>query len=589
MSVWSICDGVLNVPNRFLSCRDEILVKSLRNSVRRDVREKSDCYADVVINCQVSRLDRFMLRFCAVLVVFGVLGVVLSAVTSTGSPVQLIETPPTANGVVFHDANSNRMFDAGEQVLPGIRVSNGSQIVQTDQNGRYEISIEDDTTLFVIKPRNWRTPLDETLLPVFYYHHKPHGSPQLKYAGVEPTGPLPESVDFPLYPQTEPDDFKAILFGDPQPRDQSEVDFIAHDVVEELVGTDASFGVTLGDIAFDNLETMPALNKTIALLGIPWYNVIGNHDINYDARTRKLANETYERIYGPSYYSFDYGPVHFLVLDDIEWNVQENGRGSYRGGIGPEQLEFIKTDLTQIPESQMVVLMMHIPIVDVHDRHGLYRLIEQRSLCISISGHTHTHEHVWISKADGWEGPQPHHHIVNVTVCGSWWSGAPDERGIPHSVMADGGPNGYSILNFNGGNYWLDYHSAGRGSDYQMEIDAPEVVNAADAASTPIYVNFFNGDEHSVVKLRVDNEDWSTLEHVREADPKYVRTFEKENMILEKDSTLWRKLPKPGVSTHLWKGMLPAHISAGTQRIDVQAVDRHGRAFDDHRIIRVEE
>src|SRR5690606_7210489 len=130
-------------------------------------------------------------------------------------------------------------------------------------------------------------------------------------------------------------------------------------------------------------------------------------------------DETFERVFGPSYYSFDYGPVHFLVLDDIEWLVEDsNGRGRYRGGLGEKQMEFIRNDLAGIPHDQLVVLMMHIPLVDVHDRHELYRLIEQRPFCLSIAGHTHHHEHRFITHADGWRGPEPHHHIINVTVCG---------------------------------------------------------------------------------------------------------------------------------------------------------------------------
>ena len=46
--------------------------------------------------------------------------------------------------------------------------------------------------------------------------------------------------------------FRAILFGDPQPCDQKEVDYISRDVVSDLIGTDASFGVTLGDIVNDD-------------------------------------------------------------------------------------------------------------------------------------------------------------------------------------------------------------------------------------------------------------------------------------------------------------------------------------------------
>lgn len=516
------------------------------------------------------------------------MGIGVLSVTGAPQPEQ-VDTPPTATGLVFHDANGNQTFDTGEKVLPGIRVSNGTQITTTDANGRYELPITDDTILFVIKPRNWRTPLNDQLLPQFYFVHKPGGSPLSKYAGVAPTGPLPSSVDFPLYPQEEPENFKAVLFGDPQPRNQQEVDYIAHDVVEELIGTDAAFGVTLGDIVFDDLNVMEGLNKTVALIGIPWYNVVGNHDINYDAKHHKYANETFERVYGPSYYSFDYGPVHFLVLDDIEWVIPQGDRKPhYRGGLGAQQLEFIKTDLAQIPEEQMVVLMMHIPIIGVEDRENLYRLIEKRPLCISISGHTHTHEHVWLTDKDGWNGPKPHHHIINVTVSGSWWSGAPDERGIPHTAMADGGPNGYTMLYFDGSEYRLDYHAAGRSPDYQMEIDAPEAVQQDKTAETFVYANIFNGDQHTNVTLTIADSAPITMEHVREIDPKYQRMFEKEAQALAADKSLWRKLPSPKPSTHLWKCQLPATVPLGTHTITVTAKDRHDRVYTDHQIIRVE-
>jgi hypothetical protein len=332
---------------------------------------------------------------------------------------------------------------------------------------------------------------------------------------------------------------------------------------------------------------MQPLNRTVALLGIPWYNVVGNHDINYDSATRKYANETFERVYGPSYYSFDYGPVHFLVVDNIEWEINpENGRGTYRGGLGPEQLAFIRTDLEQIPEEQLVVLMMHIPLTDTHDRHGLYRLIEQRPFCISISGHTHSHEHVWITGDDGWEGPQPHHHIINVTVCGSWWSGAPDERGIPHTTMADGAPNGYSIISFNGTDYRLDFHAAGRGPGYQMEVDAPEVVGASQLAETIISANVFNGSQNSVVEMRIGDGEWQTMKHTRAIDPKYQRTFDREAALLAKNEA-WRALPEPDPSSHLWRLSLPANVPVGTHAIEVRATDDWDRTFTATRIVRV--
>ncbi len=491
-----------------------------------------------------------------------------------------------AKGIVFHDANGNESYDEGEKPMSGVRVSNGEEVVVTDEDGRYELPVDDGTILFVVKPRNWRTPLNETNNPRFYYVHKPSGSPQGKrYAGVEPTGPLPESVDFPLYPQEEPEKFQAILFGDPQPRTQQEVDWIAHDVVEELIGTDAAFGVTLGDIVFDDLDLFEPQAKAIALIGVPWYNVLGNHDVNYDATSDELSDETFERHYGPNYYSFDYGPAHFVVLDDVEWVVKTPGkRGSYRGGLGEKQLAFVENDLAHVPDEKLVVLLMHIPLTGVTDRHPLYRLIEKRPACISISGHTHTHEHVFIDGKDGWKGPQPHHHIVNVTVSGSWWSGSPDERGIPHTQMRDGGPNGYSILTVEGTDYVLDYKAAGRPADYQMQIAAPEAVATADLEKTDLWVNVFNGSAKSSVEFRVGGGDWSPMTQRRVVDPLFKWISEYETKMLHRP---WRALPKPANSSHLWHAKLPADLPVGVHVVEVRAKDMWGRVYEDKRVIRV--
>lgn len=492
----------------------------------------------------------------------------------------------TARGRVYHDLNQNQKFDAGERLLPGIKVSNGREIVVTDGNGAYELPVDDDTIVFVIKPRGWRTPLNADNLPQFFYIHKPAGSADAKFPGVEPTGPLPDSIDFPLYPHQEPEQFRAVLFGDPQPRNQKEVDFIAHDIVEELIGTDASFGVTLGDIVFDDLSVFKPLNQTIALIGIPWYNVIGNHDINLDAKDDSQSDETFERTYGPSYYSFNHGPVHFLVLDNVEWFIPEGrDRGKYQGGLGEDQIQFIKSDLAMIPDDQLVVLMMHIPLEAVRDRHELYRLIEQRPFCVSISAHFHRHIHRFIGKEDGWMGPQRHHHIINVTVSGSWWSGAPDERGIPHTLMSDGAPNGYSIISFDGTDYKLDFKAAGRPADYQLEITAPEVVSQAELPATEVYANVFNGSERTKVEMRFgDAGAWVEMERFDGVSPKYRRAYQVENAL---DNKQFRDLPAPTPSSHLWRAKLPSSVGTGTHLLSVRATDMHGRTHQSGRIVRV--
>ena len=139
-----------------------------------------------------------------------------------------------ARGIVFCDLNNDGKFNAGDSAFVGIKVSNGTDIVKTDRSGRYEIPISDGGCVFVIKPTGYRTPVNQHQLPKFYYLHKPEGSPKLKFKGSPPSGPLPKSIDFPLYRENEPEDFKILLFGDPQPRNNKEVDYISHDIVEEL-------------------------------------------------------------------------------------------------------------------------------------------------------------------------------------------------------------------------------------------------------------------------------------------------------------------------------------------------------------------
>ena len=498
-------------------------------------------------------------------------------------------SPEEAKGFVFHDQNGNGQRDEGEPGLPGVGVSNQREVVTTDAQGRWTLPCDDDTIFFVIKPRGWAPPVDENQLPQFYYIHKPEGSPRnFRYPGVEPTGPLPESIDFPLSPSEEPDRFQAIFFGDPQPSNLQQIDYIAHDVIAELVGTDAKFGVTLGDILFDKLDLFAPSNANVALIGIPWYNVVGNHDINFDSPTDAHSDETFHRHFGPNYYSFDYGAVHFLVLDDVEWSHNRpNGKRGYIGGLNEEQLAFVKNDLSLVPEEKLIMLMMHIPLTGVENRTELYRLIEKRPYTLSISGHTHWHAHQYITKADGWQGAEPHHHIVNVTVSGTWWKGEKDEQGIPHATMRDGAPNGYSLITFDGTNHTLDFKAARQPADYQMNIFAPSAIPSGDAAKSAVYVNVFNGSEKSKVTMRLGEEGKPiVLEKVSEEDPYYVAVRERE---IQARPEARNHLNQPVKSTHLWKGMLPKNPTPGSHLIRIEATDAYGRPLKGKRLIRITE
>ena len=491
-----------------------------------------------------------------------------------------------ASGVVYDDANHNGRRDAGESGIPDVRVSNGRVVVVTDEDGAYVLPVDDDTIIFVSKPRNWMTPVDELNLPRFYYAHKPSGSPAHIDAGVPPTGPLPAAIDFPLHRRSEPDRFRVLIFGDTQPRSIEDVNYLSHDIIEQVVGIDAAFGFSLGDLVFDRPELFEPVNKAMAHVGIPWYNVLGNHDENYTATDDVHSDESFERVYGPPYYSFDYGPVHFIVLDDVIWHGRTpDKKGYYTSGLGERQMAFLRNDLRLVPKDSLVVLTMHIPLPEIAERVELFKILAERPYAVSFSGHLHIHQQWFLGTEDGWPGPGTHHHTSFVTACGSWWRGAPDEVGLPHTTMRDGAPNGWCVATFDGHEYSIEFRAARRPADYQMSIHAPEVVGIDETAAAEVLVNVFAGSERSTVEMRVGRSPWVKLERVERPDP-YLLSIKAAEESESPPNGI--KLPKPIDSAHIWLGRLPADLVRGTHMVEVRTTDVFGHTYSGRRIIRVE-
>lgn len=502
-----------------------------------------------------------------------------------------------AEGVVFHDRNGSGQRDEGDPGVPDVRVSNGREVTVTDENGRWRLPLEGDrTTLFVIKPSGWRTPLSGDNLPRFHYIHDPEGSPDLTYEGIAPTGALPDSIDFPLEPQEEPSELRVLMCGDPQPRNGREVAYVAQSAVPELAEADADFGVSLGDIMFDNLDYFEPLNEAMGLAGKPWYNVLGNHDLNFDVPDNERANDTFMRVYGPTYYAFEYGPVHFMILNNVEWmgEASDGGTGNYRGAILERQLEFVRNELEHVPQDTLSVIMMHIPLdspdtdnerSNTVDREELYRILEDRPNLVTLAAHRHWHGHLFLGEENGWRGEKPLHHIIMGTLCGSWFRGAPNEQGVPVAMMADGTPRGYAVFNFADQNYSMDgYKVIGAEADHQMHIEAPNVIARDEVEETEVYVNVYNGCERSEVRFREGaNGAWRDMERTVEPDPRYVWLHERDQGV----ESPYLNPSNPYNCYHLWRIALPADLPEGTHMLEVEATDMFGNIHRGSRPIRV--
>ncbi|MCB8883304.1 calcineurin-like phosphoesterase family protein [Acidisoma cellulosilytica] len=510
----------------------------------------------------------------------------------------------TAQGIVFEDKDGSGHRTADAQGIPDVMVSNGRDVVLTDAQGGWSLPVQAGDSVFVIKPTGWMTPVDPaTQLPRFSTIHQPQGTPAalgLRYPGIAPTGPLPASIDFPLRRQTEPTRFNAILFTDPQPESLAELGYVRDDVVAQVTGIPAAFGITTGDLMFDDLSAYERSNRIVGTLGLPWYNCPGNHDMNYEAPDNRFSRETFKGIFGARYYAFQYGGTTFFMLDNVDYL----GGHKYQGYFGRDQLGFIRNVLAHVPAEQLVVFCMHIPLRTLAgdtanfadtDWKDFLDVIRDRPAAVSFSGHTHTNEHHYLTTAGETDGTTGHHHHVMTAVSGSWWSGPFDVRGIPVALATDGAPNGFHLLSIDGASYetrLIPAHDPQRGQmrlmlDNGPHDTTPEVlaetlpgqllggpISTAATGSTRLVVNLYDGGPKSTLRYSIgEGGDWRPMQRVERLDP-FVQDVYARNPLAIKP---W---VKPGKSSHIWQATLPAQLSPGTYAIRTQGIDEYGRRHD---------
>lgn len=490
----------------------------------------------------------------------------------------------SVSGYVYNDLNKNQQKDHHEKGIENVAVSNGVQVVLTDKKGRYNLPIQEDQTIFVIKPTGYKVPLNERNLPQFYYHHKPTGSPtDYKYQGVKPTGKLPKELNFSLQKQDETDNFDILVFGDPQPYTEKELDYFKRGIVNEVKNNrkNAVFGISLGDLVGDNLDLQKPYAEVMKEIGLPWYNVMGNHDMNYEAKEDHLSDETFELNFGPANYSFNYGKVHFIILDDILYPDPRSGKG-YWGGFREDQLQFIENDLKLVDKNKLIVVSFHIPLNHKNentfrnaDRQKLFDYLSPFSNVLLLSAHTHLQQQLFYGKKDGWNGSKDLHEYNAATTSGDWYSGTKDEAGLPASTMRDGTLKGYSFINFKDNQYQIKYKSFGKTDDYQIKLYVPKVIPFPSRTSAKIVANFFMGSEKDKVEYRIDKGEWKAMDYNETIDPAFAQSVYKWD--ITENIFEGRRPSNPALSSHIWVGGFTNKLKTGSHKVEVRVVDMFGQ------------
>ena len=467
-----------------------------------------------------------------------------------------------------------RVTDAETGIgLPGVRISNGRDIQLTDHQGRYSIARNGECPIFLIKPEGWSARTDpKTMLPQIHF---------------QPS--IIHSADFALQRCNETASFDVIMFADPQPGNVAELGYLRARLADGLMDTQAAFGVTLGDLVGDDLSLFDRYNKIIAQIGLSWWNLPGNHDLDFSAESPSLARAPWRQTFGPTTYAFEYGAATFVMLD----NIGRRGRGTegslYCGEIGSESLAFVEALLKTTARTRLIVLCMHIPLIsaanpydpgaNTRDAKALLALIDDRP-CVSFAGHMHTTEHHYLRLPGG----GIHHHHILTALSGSWWSGPLDPLGQPMALSCDGAPNGWHILSIEGNAYSTRFVSAREPSQMRIMLArendggieshthdiASSVVPASALADTRILVNFFDGGPRSKLEACISGRSPTILSRAYRIDPMTVQLFHKAG-----------DTRKPWVraepSSHIWQADIPQGLDCGLHKLNIKATNEYGK------------
>ncbi|GJM13687.1 MAG: hypothetical protein DHS20C12_20900 [Pseudohongiella sp.] len=512
-------------------------------------------------------------------------------------------------GSVYIETNDNDRRDRIEAGIGGVSVSNGCDVVLTDAGGNYRIPIHETQILFISKPAEFDLPVDENNIPQFFYRHYPDGTPteisgtsiEWAWPVVEPTGPLPSVLNFGLLPREQSStEFNAHAFADTQARFELGQDMLREDLVNPLIGNPygVEFGITVGDVVYDNLGLYERHKSMMGLMDIPQWNLPGNHDINFASPDAIFANETYKSHFGPTYYSFNHGNVHFVALNNVEYagDGKQFGDSGYRGFIPEYQLDWLVQDLATVPTDKLIVIATHIPLISEADDgrsepisgpstenfSRLLEILEPFANIYGIAGHdTSSSWKVEVNHSHGWQGqPWIAHTLAEVRGSG-WTMGLSDARGVRDALMEDGNPNGFYVLRFDDTSLTPDFIPFPYGPDgaqrLRITLDPPlseqeggSINRGVAAANTKVVVNLFDGGVRDSVWASIDGGEAQAMTYTVRTDPLAERLANRY-----RDTEFeYREATR---SAHIWEMDMPANLTTGVHTIEVQTEDEFGQ------------
>lgn len=436
--------------------------------------------------------------------------------------------------------------------VPGVVVSDGIEVTLTDERGIYQLSSEKKWGyVFISIPSGYEVPA-EGILPRFHnYLNK--GKDEL------------ERSDFDLV-EVNQDNYSMLFFGDMHLANKSTdrlqfTDFTAdvNDYLADNAGKRV-YAATLGDMTwdyywysskYDFINYLEEMNSQIK--GLQVFHTMGNHDNDYLAKSDFDAATYYVSKIAPTYYSFNIGDVHYVVLDDINCSKYDGTISrNYYTDVTTEQLNWLEKDLSFVPKGNNVILMAHAQVFSV-DGLGFKNSLTNADQLLGIldgykvnivTGHTHrvynvTPEDEIVAGRDVFE-----HN--SGAVCATWWHTGDVTPGI--HISTDGAPGGYAVWDISGTDLRWRFKATSWPESYQFRTydlnnvsfsydDVPNMpgqfvsdfkpyVDAfPDVDNNDVLINVWNWNSKWKVSVKDENDNELEVERVLAYDPLHIKAL----------------------------------------------------------------
>lgn len=440
--------------------------------------------------------------------------------------VEDIDFKPDAGTTVYGIVSS-----AGVGV-ENVVVSDGAEVTVTNEKGIYQLkSAKKWGYVFISVPSGYEVP-SVGVLPQFH-------------RALKNSADVVERADFKLEKVDGQDSYKIFMLGDMhlanRTGDLGQFAQFTSDLTDYMTRHkgEKMYALTLGDMTWDlywysNSYYFPQYLNTVnsQIKNLQIFHTMGNHDNDFQTRSDYDAAVKYVDQICPTYYSFNIGKVHYVVMDDIDCSSYDGSTSrNYVKSLSAEQLDWLAKDLSHVAKTTPVVVAMHAQVFypttsgfkidqDQVNTLRLFDILDGYTVRF-VTGHTHKLFNVTPDApiVDGHNFRE----YNSGSVCASWWWSGNLTPGI--HIGTDGTPGGYGIWDVTGTDFQCLYKSTGWPEEYQFRsydlnnvhfsmADVPLMPSDISASVKNAYMQYVNAypqnnDNEVLINIWNWNSDWT--------------------------------------------------------------------------------